>query len=108
MDRREVRKQFKERVTAKGIFAVRCKTSGQVWVDSSRDLDASRNGVFFMLRNGSHYNQPLQKLFDVHGADAFEFEVLVTIDEETPGLLLQDALRDLRKQWLIQLSASQL
>ena len=52
--RKEAIQKFKERKTALGVFAVRCTATGRVWVDSSRNLDAAKNGTWFGLRNGSH------------------------------------------------------
>ena len=106
LDRREIKRAFKERKTAKGVFAVRCRASGESWVSSSRDMDSSRTGVWFMLRNDSHHNTKMQASWRTHGPDSFEFEVLETFDPELAPLLLDAALRDRQKHWARELNAS--
>jgi hypothetical protein len=51
---------YKERKSVAGIYSVRCKTSGKVWVGQSPNLDSIRNRIWFMLRLGSHRNRSLQ------------------------------------------------
>ena len=82
MDKREARKEFKLRTTPKGIFAVRCLASGDVWVSATDHLDSARNGVWFQLRNGLHQNKTLQAVWNAHGEGGFEFEVLETLPED--------------------------
>ena len=106
MDKRQARKEFKARKTPKGIYAVRCTVSGEVWVSSAGDLNTVRNGVFFMLRNAMHHNKPMQEAWNKYGDAGFEFEVLETFDEDMPPLLLRDALRDRQKHWIQELSGA--
>jgi len=105
IDKRKARSDAKEIKPKQGVFALRCAPSGQVWVSHSRNLDASRNSVFFTLRNGLQSNKPLQSAFDEHGADAFAFEVLEQFDEDLPALNLWDQLRDREKHWKAELNA---
>ncbi len=39
---------------------MRCDSTGHAWVGASRDLNAARNGLWFMLRTGSNRNAELQ------------------------------------------------
>jgi hypothetical protein len=39
-NRKEAAKEFKARRVPNGIFAIRCRTTASVWVDSSPQLDA--------------------------------------------------------------------
>ena len=103
IDKKELRRAAKERVTAKGIWAARCKSTGDAWVANSRDLTASETGLWFMLRNGMHHNKSLQAAWNLHGADAFQFEILETLDDDLPPMLLNDALRDRQKHWIGEL-----
>ena len=52
--RKEAIQKFEERKPGLGVFAVRCTASGRVWADSSRNLEAAKNGSWFCLRNGIH------------------------------------------------------
>ena len=60
-ERKEVVRKFKERKPLLGVFAVRCTATGRVWVGASRNLDATRNGSWFCLRNGSYHDKALQE-----------------------------------------------
>ena len=106
MDRREARKEFKSRKTPKGIFAIRCAVTGEVWVSASDHLDSARNGVWFQLRNGLHQNKRLQAEWNAKGEEAFAFEVLDTLDDDVLPLAVKDVLRERQKHWEKELGAS--
>lgn len=80
VNRKEAAKEFKSRKVPKGIFAIRCRTTGAVWVDSSPNLDATRNGAWFQLRGGLHRDKELQREWNACGGEAFDFEVLEMLD----------------------------
>ena len=52
--------EFRERKSAAGAYSVKCIVNGRVWVGSSRNLDAAKNGIWFSLRTGGHRDKPLQ------------------------------------------------
>src|ERR1035438_2596341 len=99
IDKREVRREAKARITPKGIFAVRCAVSGEAWVGSSCDLISSRTGTWFMLRNGMQGNRQMQSAWTRHGAEAFQFDVLETLDDDLPPMVLKDSLGERQKYW---------
>ena len=103
--RKEAVKEFKARKVARGVYAVRCAATGQVWVESSPNLDASRNGVWFCLRHGNHHNKALQSEWNSHGADAFQFEILQQLDEDVAELAVKDVLKERKRHWVAQLAA---
>ena len=106
-NKREARREFKERKTSKGVFALRC-TSGETWVSASPNLEAWRTGLFFQLRTGGHINHGLQASWNRHGAGAFQFEVLETLDEDLSPMEVQDTLRSRQKHWQQELNAAAL
>ncbi len=106
--RREAAKEFKARKVPRGVFAVRCAATGKVWVDSSPNLDAWRNSAWFSLRHGSHFNKALQAEWNLHGADAFQFEVLEQLDEDVTALAVKDLLKEKKEHWLARLGAQPL
>ena len=107
MDKRAARKEYKSRKTPKGIFAVRCKATGEAWVGASNHLDSQGNQIWFVLRSGLHRNQPMQAAWNAHGEASFAYEILETLDDDVPPLLLKDLLEERRKHWQRVLGANQ-
>ena len=103
--KREAIDKFKERKSLLGVFAVRCTASGNVWVGSSRNLDASRNSIWFSLRHGSHRDKPLQDEWNAQGEPAFEYEVLEKLKDDVPPLLVPGMLKDTKQRWMTQFDA---
>lgn len=97
--------QFREKKVRTGVYAVRCTTTGSVWVGISRNLDSAQNSTWFALRIGSHRDKPLQDEWTANGEPAFTFEALESLEEDTPALLIQDLLKTTRQRWLAQLGA---
>jgi hypothetical protein len=103
--RKEAIRKFKERKPALGVFAVRCPVSGRVWVDSSRNLDAAKNGTWFGLRSGGHRDKSLQAEWNAHGESEFQYEILEKLDEDVHPLAIADLLKEGRSRWIAQLGA---
>jgi hypothetical protein len=109
MNRKEAIQAYKERKIPRGAFAVRCTASGRVWVGSSPNLDAARNGMWFSLRAGSPFNhKSLQAEWNEHGESAFEFEILETLKDDVSPLALSDLLKEKKRDWATQLNAQAL
>jgi hypothetical protein len=108
IDRKQAAKQFKEQKVSRGIFAVRCTSTGKVWVGASSNLPATRNGLWFMLRSGTHSEKQLQAEWTAHGEQAFEFEILYTLEDETHALAVHDRLKEEKAIWAARFSAQTL
>ena len=104
-DRKEAIRCYKERKISQGIFVIRCALTKQSWVGQSRNLDAARNGAWFSLRHGSHIDKLLQAEWNRHGEDAFQYEILDVIDDDTSSLLIPDVLKKKKAYWIQQLNA---
>jgi len=104
-ERKEAARLFKERKPSPGIYALRCRTTGRSWVDSSPNLDAAQNSQFFQLRQRLHRNKELQAEWDTHGEAAFEFAVLETLPDDTTSLNLRDLLLERKQVWIAQSQA---
>ncbi|MFT8243300.1 GIY-YIG nuclease family protein [Roseomonas sp. BN140053] len=96
---------YKERKVEGGIYAVRCATSGDVWVGSAPDLSTIRNRLWFTLRQGTHPHRSLQSTWNAHGAEAFSFEVVERLDEEAIGHVRDRVMRARLAHWVEQLRA---
>ena len=104
--RRDLLRDYKERKSVAGVYAVRCAPTGEVWTAGSRNIDAQQNSLWFGLRNGGHINRAMQASWTAHGEAAFSFEVLERIDDEalTPQGV-RDQLKTRERHWLAALGA---
>lgn len=80
--RRDAVRDYKERVVSRGVFAVRCAPTGQVWVAASRNLAQQQNSLWFGLRQGSYVNRDVQAAWNAHGEAGLAYEVLEVFDDE--------------------------
>jgi hypothetical protein len=81
-NRRALVRDYKEREVQAGIYAVRCATTGEVWIGGTPDLSTRQNGVWFALRMGGHTSPNLQQAWNAYGEAAFGFEVLEVLDDK--------------------------
>jgi hypothetical protein len=103
MDRarkREIARTYAERERSRGVYAVRCAASGEVWVSSSHNLDTQKNSVWFTLRMGGHPNKAVQAAWNAHGEGAFSYDRVeeVSVDSLTP-MGLRDLLKVRERHW---------
>ena len=108
VSRKESIRQYKEHKPLLGAYAVRCTATGHTWVGVSRNLNATRNGSWFMLRGGLHQEKALQAEWNAHGEATFEYETLDGTDEEINPLLIDRMLKEKKTAWIAQLDAKPL
>jgi hypothetical protein len=108
LDKKKVIREFKERKPLRGTFAVRCTANNRVWVGSSNNLDATKNGLWFSLRIGSYPVKSLQSEWNAHGESEFKFEILEVLEEDMHPLTVADLLKEKKSQWVTRLEASPL
>lgn len=65
-----------------GIYIIRNKKNGKVYIGQSRRIPNREYCHFRSLEKGEHYNKHLQRSYDTYGADAFTFEILEYCDIE--------------------------
>ncbi|MGC4048555.1 MAG: GIY-YIG nuclease family protein [Paludibaculum sp.] len=104
-ERKEINRKYKEQKPNMGIFAVRCSVSGQVWVGSTRNLNAAKNSHWFALNHGSHRERSLQESWNANGSEAFTYEVLEKLDEDVLPMAVADLLKERRGVWVEELGA---
>ncbi len=105
MDRKAIKREYKESRRPMGIYRVRNTINHKSLIGSSVDLPAMLNRQKAQLSLGAHVNVALQNDWNTFGQDAFLFEVLDTL---TPPERLDydpsDDLRTLEELWLDRLS----
>jgi len=102
LDRPASDRDPQKRKTSRGIFALRCTATRQVWVESSPNLEGARNGLMFFLRNGLHRDQKLQAAWRAHGEQAFRWEVLERLDDRLSDVEATKLLDSRRHEWTIK------
>ena len=67
--------------TCSGIYAIKCKTNGKLYIGQSRNIIIRKSSHFSSLRGGYHQNEHLQSAFNLLGESCFEFMVLEYVGE---------------------------
>lgn len=97
---------YRERKPRPGVFAVRCTSTGEAWVQSAPNLDNRQAGIWFALRLGSHPNKALQAAWAAHGEAAFAFEALEAVEaDDLSAYALASRLKDRERHWREALGA---
>ena len=103
--RRQIADEFKERKVPRGIFAIRCSATADVWVGSSPNLNAARNSMWFQLRGGLSRHATLQHAWKQHGEEAFMLDILEQFEDDVSPLLLNELYTRKKKEWAQTLSS---
>jgi group I intron endonuclease len=102
--RKEIHREYKERVKPAGVYQVKNSVNGRVFLGSSLNMEGLLNRHRFMLRNNGHTNKELQKDWNELGADKFMFEILEVVQVRVdPNFNLKDELTLLEEIWLEKL-----
>jgi hypothetical protein len=105
MDRKALKREYKESRRPMGVYRVRNTVIDKSLVGSSTDLPSMLNRHRAQLRMGVHANRALQSDWNDLGPDAFGFEVLDVLPPSDE--LVYDPTNDLRtleELWLERLS----
>jgi len=102
--RRELNREYTERVKPAGVYQVKNLANGKVLLGSSLNLEGPLNRHKFMLKIGSHTNKALQKDWNEFSPEQFAFEILEEVQlKEDPNFNLKDELTLLEMIWLEKL-----
>jgi group I intron endonuclease len=67
---------------ASGIYCIKNKINGKLYIGSSKDLDVRAKRHFYLLKHGKHYNGSLQGAYNKYGEDNLCFENLISSPKE--------------------------
>ncbi|MFS0784556.1 GIY-YIG nuclease family protein [Bacillus sp. 1P06AnD] len=104
MDRKKELKQlYKETKIEAGIYRITNKVNDKVFIGRTRNFK-TLNGVKFMLENGTFTNKALQEEWNEYGNEAFEFDILETLNKEkNPDMNEKKALELIEEKWIDKL-----
>jgi hypothetical protein len=98
--RKDLVRQYHESPRPMGVYRVHCGATGRAVVEASQDLPSALNRQRAQLSLGRHPDKALQEDWDRHGADAFVFEVLDTLEPtDDPGYDPTGDLEELAQMW---------
>lgn len=101
IDKKKLKEDYKQIVHAKGVFALRNKVTGRVFLGSSLNLKNKDVTLKMALKNGNHFNFALQEDWNKFGEEAFEYEVLETLEiKEDPNYNYSEDLEILEMLWI--------
>ncbi|RXK83759.1 GIY-YIG nuclease family protein [Filimonas effusa] len=81
-NKKELKEQYKQMKFRMGIFQVRNKTTGKIYVASSINLDAIWNRHRTQLRFGAHPVKALQHDWNTYGEEQFSYEILSILEQK--------------------------
>ncbi len=106
-DRKEMLRHYKENPPAMGVYRVRDTVSGGYLLGSSLNLPGILNRTRFSLEMGGDRCAEMQLAWNEHGAEAFVFEVLDTLEPSgEPGEEPLEEVRLLEEMWRARLVAT--
>lgn len=101
IDKKAAIREYKMSHRPMGVFQIRNKVSGKVFIDSSINIPGKINRHTLQLNIGSHRNKQLQADWNAFGADSFEFETLEPLEpREDPNYDHAADLAVLEELWL--------
>ncbi len=80
--KRELTKRYKASLPPMGVYVIRNRVNGRVFIGASLNVDAAINRHRFELRLNSHRHRDLLRDWQQFGADNMRFEVLDLIGKQ--------------------------
>lgn len=104
MDKKEIKRQYKQKMPDMGIYQVKNLVSGKIFIGRAMELNGKLNSERFQLKNGMHMNRELQQDFNELGMGKFSFDVLDRLpSKESPDHDYSQELKELEEMWLNKL-----
>jgi group I intron endonuclease len=79
-NRRDLKKQYRQNPPEIGIYQIRNKVNGKIFIGSAKNLKGILNSNRFQLKMGSHFIKELQEDYKKYGEDNFEFEKIDSLE----------------------------
>ncbi len=104
MDKKELKKQYKQTLRPMGIYQVKNLVNGKILIGRSKNITGKLNSIKFQLEIGSYIDKILQEDFNEFGAANFLFETIDILEpEEDPNYDYNEDLKTLEEMWLEKL-----
>ena len=104
LDKKELKKQYKQTLTPMGIFQIKNLVNGKIFIEKGKNLPGNLNSVKFQLKMGTYMNEELQKDYNKLGEEKFSFEVIDRLEpKEDLSYDYTEDLKVLEEMWLEKL-----
>jgi hypothetical protein len=101
MTKKELMEEYKNMKIRMGVFQIKNKSNGKIYVEGSPNLGKIWNRHKTELNFGTHLNQDLQKDWKDSGEENFIFEILGEIDQDgPPGADYRKQIKELEELFL--------
>ena len=104
--KRELKNAYRQAKTQMGVFQIRNKANGKVFIDSSLDIVAKQNRHKAELKYGKHRNKDLQKDWKMLGSENFVFEVVSELEPKEEDINYTREVKDLQEMIIEDLHLS--
>ncbi|MBN2426606.1 MAG: GIY-YIG nuclease family protein [Calditrichaceae bacterium] len=104
MEKKEAIRSYKETIQPMGIYVIKNKKNGKIFIGGAKNLQGKLNSHRFQLKNGLHPNKEMQKDFNALGETGFLFEILDQLKpKDNEKRDYTDDLKILEEMWLEKL-----
>lgn len=106
--RKELLNDWKHRRPEMGVFSVRCKVTGDLFLGVTNETKTGFNRHRFQLSAGFHPNKKLQELWNRYGENEFEYAVVKVLKYDDPTADQKENLKDLLAECVANLPEAEL
>jgi len=100
----ELKKEYKLNPPEAGIFQIKNRIKGKIFIGSAENVPGILNRHKFELKMGIHRNRELQNDYNRDGEQNFEFTVLEIVNEKKdPDFNYKEELTALKELWFEKL-----
>jgi len=104
VNKKELIRQYKQKAPEMGIFQIKNKTNGKIFIGKAKDIKGKINSNRFQLENGMHSNKVLQQDYNTVGKENIDIEILDYLKlTDDPGVDYSEELNILEEMWLEKL-----
>jgi group I intron endonuclease len=104
MNKKELIKQYKQTIQPMGVYQIKNKKNGKIFIGSAKNLPGKINSHKFQLKNGLHTNKQMQKDFNEIGEEGFSFDILDHLKpKEDLNHDYTEELKTLEEMWIEKL-----
>ena len=103
MTNKELKDQYKQTKFPAGVFQIKNKVNGKIFVSGNMNLNKIWNRHKTELKFGSHRNKEMQNDWNKYGEENFVFEIISELNQGNEKLDLNHELKVLTEMYLEEL-----